>query len=136
MAKHLIEFRELRIRLEEDPLFSVYYVIDNGMSQVMDGFAGMSDASKYEVKNLITKMLTHEDYQSHKIRWRMQKAYSYGELKPRGHRFFFFLVLENKIVFFRYARKSSKSLGNKFYKGTERQKRIYENEFKRQIQKH
>jgi len=132
MAEHEVEFRELPIPSEENQIYRVFYVIERGRSQVMDGFQTMTDQRKDEVKALIIKMATVENFESLKIRWSLKKKYKYGELKPRGHRLFFF-VKQRNIIFFRYARKKTNSLGDKFYKYTENLKRRYENEFEKRL---
>jgi len=132
MTEHEVEFRELPIPSEENQIFRIFYVIERGRSQVMDGFQTMTDQRKDEVKDLIIKMATVESFESQKIRWRLKKKYSYGELKPKGHRLFFFLKKGN-IIFFRYAVKKSDSLGDKFYRETEIFKRRYENEFEKRL---
>jgi len=132
MIEHEIEFRELTLPSEENQIFIIFFVIEKGRSQVMNGFRTMTDQEKDEVKDLIIKMATVVDFKSQKIRWRLQKRYTYGELKPRGHRLFFFLK-EGNIIFFRYAKKKSDSLGDTFYRETEILKRRYENEFEKRL---
>ena len=133
MSEYTLEFRKLKIKSDQISLFNVYYVIENGRSQVIDGFNKMPKEKQGEVINLINKMATIEDLQSDKIRWRMKKKYSFGELKPKGHRFFFFLKFGNNIVFFRYSTKKSDTLGDKFYQYMEDLKRRYESEFEKGI---
>ncbi len=132
MAEHDIEFRKLPLPSEENQIFRIFYVIEKGRSQVMDGFQTMTDQRKDEVKTLIIKMATVEGFKSQKIRWRLKKRYKYGELKPKGHRVFFF-VKQGNIIFFRYARKKTDSLGDKFYRETDILKRRYENEFEKKL---
>ena len=92
-----IEFRESTLPSKENYIFRVFYIIENGKSQVMDGFQGMPGGTMDEVKDLIIKMATVENFKSPKIRWRLRK-YTYGELKPKGHRFFFFTKFRNNII--------------------------------------
>lgn len=132
MTEHDIEFRKLPLPSEENQIFRIFYVIEKSRSQVMDGFQAMTDQKKDEVKALIIKMATAENFESQKIRWRLKKKYKYGELKPKGHRLFFF-VKQGNIIFFRYARKKTNSLGDKFYRETEMLKRRYENEFEKRL---
>jgi hypothetical protein len=132
MTEHEIEFRELPLPSGENQIFRIFYVIDKGRSQVMDGFQTMTDQRKDEVKTLIIKMATVEGFESQKIRWHLQKKYTYGELKPKGHRIFFF-VKQGNIIFFRYSRKKTESLGDKFYRETEILKRRYENGFEKRL---
>ncbi len=133
MSDDKVVFQELRIRAKGKQLFQIYFVVENGKSQVMDGFRNLPQDKKDEVKDLIIKMATVENFKSNKIRWRLQKKYSYGELKPKGHRFFFFLKFAHNIIFFKYAKKKKDSLGDQFYKNTESEKRRYEREFKESI---
>lgn len=136
MYNNQIEFEELSIQTDQNQLFRVFYVVDNERSQVMDGFREMIKDKKDETKDLIIKMATVKNFKSNKIRWRLQSKYTYGELKPKGHRFFFFLKSEDNIIFFRYSKKKTHSLGDKFYKNTESLKRRYESEFEKTIQRH
>jgi hypothetical protein len=129
-----IEFRKLKIAPVTQQFFNIYYVIENNKSQVMDKFRDLTDDTKDEIKDLIIKMATIKDFKSKKIRWRMHSKYSYGELKPRGHRLFFFIKFKNNIIFFKYAQKQKDSLGNKFYNQIEREKLYYEQEFEKFIQ--
>jgi hypothetical protein len=101
----------------------------------MDGFQSMPKGTMDEVKDLIIKMATVENFKSPKIKWRLRQ-YTYGELKPKGHRFFFFIKFGNNIIFFRYSEKKTDSLGDVFYKNTEMQKRRYESEFEKRIQRY
>ncbi len=128
-----IEFRELTLPSKENHIFRVFYIIENGRSQVMDGFQSMPIGTMDQVKDLIIKMATVENFKSPKIRWRLRK-YAYGELKPKGYRFFFFIKFGNNIILFRYSKKKADSLGDAFYKDIEMQKRRYEGEFEKRIQ--
>ena len=133
MSDDKIVFQKLPLPTKGKQLFQIYFVVKNGKSQVMDGYRSLPQDKKDEVKDLIIKMATVENFKSDKIRWRLQKKYSYGELKPRGHRFFFFLKFGHNIIFFKYAKKKKNSLGYQFYKDTELEKNRYEREFKKSI---
>jgi len=99
MAEHEIEFKELPLPWGENQIFRIFYVIDKGRSQVKDGFQTMTDQRKDEVKTLIIKMATVEGFEYQKIRWHLQKKYTYGELKPKGHRIFFFCKARKYHIF-------------------------------------
>jgi len=131
MVNYQIKFRELKINANQ--IFRVFYVQEGKKSQVMDNFNRLPDDTKDEIKDLITKMATVKDFKSDKIRWRLKSTYSYGELKPKGHRLFFFLKLGNNIIFFKYSMKKKDSLGDSFYKRLELEKREYETEFEKSI---
>lgn len=132
MIESNVEFIELPIPSGENQRFRIFYVSENKKSQVMNGFQNMPDERKDEIKTLIIKMATVNNFMSPKIRWHLKTKYKYGELKPKGHRFFFF-INENNIIFFRYSEKKADSLGDKFYKNIEKLKRRYDNEFKKRI---
>ena len=134
MSNNQIEFKELPIKSDQNPLFRVFYVVENRRSQVIEGFREMTTDKMDETKDLIIKMATVKNFKSNKIRWRMKNKYTYGELKPKGHRFFFFLKFRNSIIFFRYSKKKSDTLKDKFYSKTESLKRRYESEFEKRIQ--
>jgi hypothetical protein len=131
MRNPQIIFKELPA--PPNPLFKVFYVIENGKSQVMENFRRLSSDSQDEIKTLIYKMATTENFKSDKIRWRLQNKYSYGEIKPRGHRFFFFMKTGKNLIFFRYAEKKNDSLGDSFYKKLESEKRKYEELFEKSV---
>lgn len=90
----VIEFRELHVneRFYGPTLKRVYHIRENGRSRVLDSFKGLTKDEKDQIIDLISKMATIPDFQSGKIRYLM-KGYSYGELKPKGHRFFSFRKL-------------------------------------------
>jgi hypothetical protein len=131
MQQPRISFRELSVGI--NPLFKVFYIIENGRSQVIDSFKKLPADSQDEIKVLIKKMATIRNFGSDKIRWRLQSKYTYGELKPRGHRFFFFIKFGNNIIFFKYSEKKKDSLGDSFYKRLETEKKRYEAEFEKSL---
>jgi len=135
MIKTNIEFRKLKIKPNQygNILKDVYYIIENGRSQVKEAFNDLCDDEKDEVKSLITKMATVENFQSLKIRYHLKK-YDFGEIKPLPHRFFFFQKYGNNIIFFAYEIKKKDSLGDSIYKRLNKEKERYEKEFEKYIQ--
>ena len=133
MADTKIEFRKI-LSKNAKIKHNVYAVVKNSKSQVLNNFKNLQPDTRDKVKDLITKMAIYgNEYNSTDIRWKMRKKYDYGELKPHGHRFFFFIKVEDNIIFFRYAEKKKDSLGDKTYKKIQKEKDKYEKEFERYI---
>ena len=120
-----IIFRPLKI---PNAIYDVYYVIENGRSVVMDEFRKLQRDEQDLIKDLITKMATSRNFQSKKIRYNL-KSYNYGEIKPSGHRFFFFQKCGNNYIFFDHRMKKSNSLPNQEYQRISKSKERYEQAF-------
>ncbi len=75
-------------------------------------------------------LATIDDYKSPSIKKNLKK-YSYGEIKPKGHRIFYFKKCGNNYILFNYAEKKKNSLGDAFYKRLEKEKSEYEEKFKK-----
>ena len=136
MHKKAVEFKKLPIRATFGaPIKDVYVVIENGRSEVMENFRALVPDEQDLVKDLIVKMATVEGFLSPKIKYHL-RSYNYGEIRPLPHRFFFFQKYGENIVFFAYALKKKRSLGNDFYKRLDKERKRYEKEFERFIQGH
>lgn len=131
-----IKFIKLRIRDDYgDVLKNIYYIEENGESCVMENFRNnLTEDEQDQVKDLITRMATIEDYKSPKIKYHLH-GYAYGEICPKPHRFFFFQVIGNNIVFFSYALKKKDSFKDSFYRKLNKKKEHYEQEFKKFIER-
>ena len=81
-----------------------------------------------EIRDILSHMATVENFKSPKIRLNLRK-YSYGEIKPKGHRVFYFKKCGNNIILFDYRIKKKASLDDKVYKQLEKEKVYYEQEF-------
>ncbi len=124
-----ITFRELRIHQSYgNALYAVYYVREGGKSKVIDIFKTLEPDQRDEIKDLISKMATVKDFKSPKVQYKLND-YSYGEIKPKPHRFFFFQKLGNNYIFFEYRLKKKNSLGDAIYKQIDKKREIYEKEF-------
>lgn len=110
---------------------NVFVIIENGRCKVYEELNKLEENDKDDIIDLISKLSTIKDFKSAKIKHCLKK-YSYGEIKPRGHRVFYFKKCGNNIILFNYSIKKKNSLGNTYYKKLEREKRRYENEFKKQ----
>ena len=108
----------------------VYLVIVNGRCKVLDSLNSLETNIKDEIIVILSYMATVKDFRSKKIR-KMVKKYSYGEIKPFGHRVFFFKKCGNNIILFDYKIKKKGSLGDSVYKQIERKKIDYEQEFRK-----
>jgi len=135
MAKSIISFKSQPIHKRYgNPIFDVYYVIENGRSRVMESFQALNRNDQDQIVDLISKMATVEDFQSNNIQKNL-KGYNYGELTPHPHRFFFFQKCGNNYIFFHYIKKRVRSLRDRVYRDLERKKDVYEKEFKKFIQR-
>lgn len=100
----------------------------------MESFNNLPQDTKDQIKDLITKMASNPDFQSSKIRYQLS-GYSYGEIKPMPHRYFFFQKCGLHYIFFEYKIKKADSLGADTYKRIEKLKKKYEKEFEAFIQR-
>ena len=129
-----IEFVKLPINKSYGkPLFNVYYIVENNRT-FMENFWNLDQDTKDNIKALILRMATVKDFKSNQIR-SILHGYSYGEIKPKPHRFFYFLKCGNNIIFFSYTNKKKDSLKDEFYKRLEKDKNKYAEEFEQFIKR-
>ncbi|MBN2060565.1 MAG: hypothetical protein JW882_09135 [Deltaproteobacteria bacterium] len=107
-------------------------MVENGRSQVMEGFKALDRDQRDAIKALIINMAITDDFKSPKINNHL-RGYNYGEIRPKSHRFFFFYVYGENIIFFDYKPKKVNSLGDKVYKEIDKKRERYEEEFKKFI---
>lgn len=128
-----IEFQKIPIDSSYGiPIYNIYVVIENGRSRFFDGIGKLTDTAKKDVRDLISRMATVENFKSKQIKHCLTK-YSYGEIKPLPHRFFFFQKCGKNFVFFEYKLKKKDSLRDYTYKHIETNKVRYEKEFQKFI---
>lgn len=127
--KTSIEFREIKIHPKYGKSVKrIYHVVENGRAIALEPFSSLDDDVRDKVKDLISKMATNKDYKSDIIRYRLQ-GYTYGEIRPMPHRFFFFQKCGDNLIFFGYVEKKKNSLKDSIYRELERKKEKYEKEF-------
>jgi len=114
------------------PIYTIYVVIENGRSRFTDGLAKLTEIDKKDLRDLISRMATVENFKSKQIRHCLKK-YSYGEIRPLPHRFFYFQKCGKNYVFFEYELKKKDSLHDNIYKRIEKTKVRYEKEFQKFI---
>jgi len=135
MNQEKIEFKRLSIPNQYgQQIHKIYYLVKNGRSKVIENFKSLSENDQDNIKDLICRMATKPDFKSPKIKYNL-KGYDFGEIRPMPHRFFFFRKCGNNYIFFNYAIKKKGSLDNRFYKGLDKEKRRYEKEFEKFIQR-
>lgn len=124
-----IKFQPLPIRKEYGPVLrKVYYVLKDGRSHMMESFKGLEKDERGLIIDLISKMATVQNFKSFMIKNHL-KHYTYGELRPKPHRFFFFQIHGKHIIFFGYVLKKKDSLKDEFYKALQKEKETYDREF-------
>lgn len=135
MERTTIEFKEIRISRKDygEPIKKVYFVIENGRSSVMENFHQLDQQTQRQMKALISKMATIPNYRSPSIRYTLT-GYTYGEIKPKPHRFFFFQMSGNALIFFDYAVKKKDSLGADTYQYLQQKKERYEHAYRYYVQ--
>lgn len=101
----------------------------------MENFSKLEKNIQEEIKALITRMATVEQYKSPKIKYNL-KGYNYGEIRPMPHRFFFFQQCGDALIFFDYVLKKRDSLSDEVYQRINQKKELYEHAFTRYIQGH
>ena len=136
MEQRGIEFREIKISSKDygKPLKKVYFVIENGRSIVMESFYRLDQKTQRQIKALISKMATIPNYQSPQIRYALS-GYTYGEIKPKPHRFFFFQMFGDALIFFDYVVKKKAVLDSKTYQQIQQKKERYEDAYQRDLPK-
>jgi hypothetical protein len=133
--KRKITFREIHLaKSAGSQIYRILFTFENGKSNVINAFNRLPQDAKDEIKSLITRMATTPNFKSNKIKY-LVEGYTFGELKPEGHRFFFFQRCGNNIIIFHYSEKKKNSLGSQVYHKTEELKEYYAQEFERNIQR-
>lgn len=128
-----VHFAELRIHPSYGPIINrIYHVVENGRPLVMEKFKDIEKDLRDKTKDLISKMATIENYKSDSIIYHL-KGYTYGEIRPMPHRFFFFQKCGNNLIFFGYVLKKKDSFNDSFYKDLRKEKDRYEREFEKFI---
>jgi hypothetical protein len=128
-----VQFFEIRIPLRYGPTINrIYHVVENEKRIAIGPFTGLDNNLRDRIKDLICKMATVENYKSDIIKYRLQ-GYTYGEIRPLPHRFFFFQKCGNNFIFFGYVLKKKNSLKDIFYKNLNKEKEKYEKEFEKFI---
>ncbi len=135
MNKREISFKKLPIaEYYGEPIYDVWHVIVNGKPVVLDSLLDLDESSRKETVDIISRMATREKYYGG-VEWRLKKR-KYGEIKPWGHRFFFFVKFGENIVIFDYREKKRKGpLKSEVYKLVDKNREKYEEEFRRFINK-
>ena len=68
MANSNVSFNEIKINpLSGKPLFRVFFVYTGNKSNVIEAFQKLDVEMQNDIKDLIIKMATNEDYKSPKI---------------------------------------------------------------------
>jgi hypothetical protein len=127
-----VEFREIPIKGK--PVYKIFYTLENGRSKVMESFIKLPKVKREEIISIMQKMAKNEDYKSQKVRRIMQAKYDYGEVKPHGHRFFYFIKCGKNYVYFKYLSKKADSLKDEIYKKIQKEMDYYAEEFEKYIQ--
>lgn len=135
MTKKTIHFEKLPIaKFYGNPIYDVWHVLVNGKPIVFKHFTNLDESSQKETIDIISRMATRENYRGG-VEWRLKKR-KYGEIKPWGHRFFFFVKFGKNIVIFDYReKKRTGPLKSEIYKLVDKNREKYEEEFRRFIKK-
>lgn len=116
--------------------YKVYFVIDEGESEVIEYLDNLSSSVQIYVKDLISLMATYNGYyKSQRINWRLKK-YNYGELRQFPHRFFFFISCGKNLIFFKCILKKRGNIPDSVYRRINKKKEIYERAFREFINTH
>ncbi len=130
MTKKTIHFEKLPIaKFYGEPIYDVWHVVKDSEPIVLSDYKSLDMATQRKVRRIIGSMATIPDYKPKTVRWNAQNKYKFGEVKPKGHRFFFFIKCGMNIVFFEYREKKSNSLGDEVYKIIDQKREEYEQEF-------
>lgn len=136
MKENIIEFKKITVPLPTGTkaVNILYYVIDNGRSDVIENLDKLDNKALSITKRLFAHMMIKDKCRSKKIQYKL-RHHPYGEIKPMPHRFFFFRKYGIHIVFFDYRKKKKDSLGEKVYSRIEEKMRKYEKAFERYREK-
>ncbi len=128
-----VKFFEIKIKPKYGTTINrIYHVVENGKLVVMEPFQDIDEDLRDRTIDLIRKMATYENYKSDIIKYRLT-GYTYGEIRPMPHRFFFFQKCGKNLIFFSYVLKKTNSFKDSFYKELEKDKERYEKEFEKFI---
>jgi len=132
-----IEFQEISINTEDrQQVNRIYFVVENKKCRVADAIKHLDSKIKADIQNILRRIASIPGYKSNKLRWRLKK-YNFGEIKPKGHRFFFFKQFGNCIVFFDYQEKKREgSLKSKVYQLIQSKGERYAQAFKEYKDQH
>ena len=133
-VKPKIEFRRLPInKFYGESIYKVWHIFRNGKPIVMKHFLKLDKNKQDEIKDIIGKMATVPNYVAG-VDWNLTNQ-NYGQIKPWGHRFFFFIKYGNHIVFFDYhEKKRTGALPSTIYDQIEKNRKFYEEEFRRFVE--
>lgn len=108
--KQILKFQEIQLNLSgKAQIFNFFYVIENGRSEFIDGLENLGIHDKKKFKSLLSRIASNQTYDSTHLRHQLA-GQSYGEIKPHGHRFFFFLACGNNYIIFAYATKKQDTI--------------------------
>ncbi len=126
-----IEFEKIPIDVSYGATINdIFIVIKNGRCKVLDALSSLEKKDREDIIDIISRLATIVNFKSPKVRAKLNK-YNYGEIKPKGHRVFYFKKYGNNIILFDYRIKKKNSLGDSVYKKLEKEKQYYEQEFER-----
>ena len=130
MKQDKIEFQKLGVDESRygEVIYNLYAVVRKDRCEVKEEIDKLDDTMIDEIISIASFMATVENYKSKKLKWTLKK-YSYGELRPEGHRVFFFRKCGKNIIFFGYHEKKKDSILDELYERLEKEKQIYEKEF-------
>lgn len=127
--KKRIEFEKIPIDVSYGKIINdIYIVIENDRCRVLNALKSLEKKDRDDIIDIISNMATTANFKSPKIRNKFRK-YSYGEIKPKGHRVFYFKKFGKNIILFNYRIKKKESLGDSVYKKLEKEKQYYEQKF-------
>lgn len=127
--KYKIEFKKIHIHDSYGEVSNnVYLIFENNRCKLKEELQSLQQSDRDDIIDLVSKMATIKNFRSPKLK-RSLKGYSYGEIKPHGHRVFFFRKCGNNYILFGYKKK--KDVTSETYKRMEKRKEYYEKEFKK-----
>ncbi|HOT98947.1 MAG TPA: hypothetical protein PKZ83_17630 [bacterium] len=129
MAKQQISFYLLPINpIYGEVVTNIYLSLDNGRSDAIDALNALKQNERDRIIDLLTRLATTPNYRSKQITEKI-KGYSYGEMTPHPHRFYFFRACRNNVIIFAYALKKKDSFKDVFYRDLDRKRATYAAEF-------
>jgi hypothetical protein len=138
LEKDKIIFEEIPVDLPNgSQINKLYYVIDNERSDFLENFDKLGKKTQRIIKQLFERMAKYENFTNPSMITYPLKKYSYGEIKPKPHRFFYFRKCGNNLIFFAYCLKKQNKLKDEYYKSVDKKREKYEKafeQFKRKIQ--
>ena len=113
---------------------TVYYVVEDDRSKVMDAFHNLHTNQKNALKDIIKNIATlGSKYKNPNIK-PLKGFKNLYQIREGQNRFYYFTIIDEHIILFDHLIKKSKQLPHEIYISINKKREKYESEFRRQKQ--